>query len=435
MDNNELERREHRRKRRKRAQLLAYFTLLILIVILAVIGYFGVVKIRQLKTEYDERVAASLAEAANALEEVGTEENEAIDEALTEEAASEPVTDEEPEITTDELDELVDVLIADMTLEEKLAGLFIVSPEALTGVTTQTAAGNSTKNAIEANPVGGFIFTSKNYLSATQFQEMITNMNGYSKFPLFTAIDREPGNDTSFGITQTDNTATLTDTANVNVVFSLLTEGLTHNHLNTILAPVADIVAEDGNKSLQGRTFGTDGESVSPLVSSAVKAIEEKANSVVKTFPGEGSVSSDNELTKSVEELKNAELLAFKGAVDAKASAIIVSNLYATGICGERIPACLSDEVVSLLREYLGFNGIIMTDYLNDTTVTSNYSAKDAAIAAINAGCDMLLCPKNYKEAYNGLLEAVNAGSISEDRINEALHRIYRVKYKDALDS
>ncbi len=430
MDNNELERREQRRKRRKRSTVIAYLILIVLLVGIGVVGYFGVIEIKQLKTDYDERVLAGLEEASTeaALEESATEEA-STDTEVTKEVVEEVA---EPEDTTDELDELVDVLIADMTLEEKIAGLFIVSPESLTGVTTQTAAGNATKTAIEENPVGGFIFTSKNYTSKSQFQEMLTNMKTYAKFPLFMAVDQEPGSDTSFGLTQSDAQSAISDAATAGAVYSIFADGLSDAYLNMVFSPLADIVSEDGNSSLQGRTFGNDAEAAKPLVAAAVNSIEDTMSAVAKTFPGEGSVNSDKELTKSAEELKNAELISFEGALNA--SSIIVSNLYATGITGEKIPACLSSDVITLLRDYLGYSGIIMTDYLNEETVTANYLSADAAIAAINAGCDLLLCPKNYKEAYNALFDAVNNGELSEERINESLHRIYRVKYKEALD-
>lgn len=427
MDNNELERREQRRKKRKRSTIFAYLILLVLLVGIGVVGYFGVIKIKYLKDEYDEKVMESLEEAANeATEEAATET--AVTETVTE-IVTETVAEEE---TTDELDEIVDALLTEMTLEEKVAGLFIVSPEALTGVTTQTAAGDATKTAVEANPVGGFIFTSKNYTSKSQFQEMLANIQGYAKYSTFLAVDREPGSDTSFGLTQSDAQSAISDASTAGAVYSILADGLADDYFNMMLSPLADIVSEDGNTSLQGRAFGNDATAVQPLVQAAVNSIEESMSAVAKTFPGEGSVNSDNELTKSAEELKNAEFISFAGATNA--SAIMVSNLYATGITGEKIPACLSGDVISLLRDYLGYKGIIMTDYLNEETITSNYSAGEAAVNAINAGCDMLLCPKSYSEAYSAVLEAVNNGEITEDRINESLHRIYRVKYADAVE-
>ena len=88
----------------------------------------------------------------------------------------------------------------------------------------------------------------------------------------------------------------------------------------------------------------------------------------------------------------------------------------------------------NLLRNQLGYNGIVITDALDMSAITDSYSSAEAAVKAIEAGADMLLMPENFEEAYQGLLEAVQNGTISEDRINESLKRIYRVKYRDRID-
>ena len=90
--------------------------------------------------------------------------------------------------------------------------------------------------------------------------------------------------------------------------------------------------------------------------------------------------------------------------------------------------------ISDLLRNQLGYNGIVITDALDMSAITDYYSSAEAAVKAIEAGADMLLMPENFEEAYQGLLEAVQNGTISEDRINESLKRIYRVKYRDRIE-
>jgi beta-N-acetylhexosaminidase len=85
------------------------------------------------------------------------------------------------------------------------------------------------------------------------------------------------------------------------------------------------------------------------------------------------------------------------------------------------------------LRGALGFNGIVITAPLNEKAVTEYYTSKDAAIAAIKAGADMIYIPENFEEAYAGLLAEVQDGNISEERINESLRRIYSIKYADKV--
>ena len=76
-----------------------------------------------------------------------------------------------------------------------------------------------------------------------------------------------------------------------------------------------------------------------------------------------------------------------------------------------------------------------MTDMLNESAITGNYSSAQAAVAAIQAGADIVVCPADYKEAYQGVMDAVSSGTITEERIQESLYRIYRVKYKNTLDN
>ena len=99
------------------------------------------------------------------------------------------------------------------------------------------------------------------------------------------------------------------------------------------------------------------------------------------------------------------------------------------------VPACLSSEVVTdMLRNDLEYDGIIMTDYMNTNSLIQHYKHADAAVMAIEAGCDMLVSPGNFQKAYNGILDAVNSGKITEERIDESIRRIYRVKYKNAVN-
>ena len=131
-----------------------------------------------------------------------------------------------------------------------------------------------------------------------------------------------------------------------------------------------------------------------------------------------------------------ADILApFKAGIDAGADMIMVCAATSSGITGDDTPSCLSSAVVTdLLRGQLGYQGIIITDTLSDETILERYSDGDAAVAAIQAGADMIFIPGNFEESYNGVLSAVQSGIISEDRINESLSRIYRVKYAGRVD-
>ncbi|MDE5824878.1 MAG: glycoside hydrolase family 3 protein, partial [Lachnospiraceae bacterium] len=91
--------------------------------------------------------------------------------------------------------------------------------------------------------------------------------------------------------------------------------------------------------------------------------------------------------------------------------------------------------VNDVLRNTLGFQGVVMTDYLDDSAITDNYSSAEAAVAAIQAGADILLAPEDYQEAYEGVLQAVTDGTITQERIHDSVYRIYRIKYKNVIES
>ena len=96
----------------------------------------------------------------------------------------------------------------------------------------------------------------------------------------------------------------------------------------------------------------------------------------------------------------------------------------------------MSEEVITnLLRGELGYQGIIITDAMNMTAITEYYTADDAAVRALKAGADMILMPDDFEQAYQGVLNAVQEGVIAEERINESLKRIYRVKFRNRIDA
>ena len=102
---------------------------------------------------------------------------------------------------------------------------------------------------------------------------------------------------------------------------------------------------------------------------------------------------------------------------------------------GDNTPASLSSVIIEdELRGVLGFDGIVITGALDDGAITEYYTSDQAAVMAIKAGADMIYLPEDFETAYNGLLEAVNNGEISEERITESLSRIYRIKYADRVE-
>ena len=125
----------------------------------------------------------------------------------------------------------------------------------------------------------------------------------------------------------------------------------------------------------------------------------------------------------------------FKAAIDAGANMIMVGHMAAPSLVGDNTPSSMSSVIVTdILRDELGFEGVIITDAMDMSAISEYYESDHAAIMALKAGCDMILMPDDYEAAYNGVLQAVKDGVISEERVNDSLRRIYRIKLADKVD-
>ena len=138
---------------------------------------------------------------------------------------------------------------------------------------------------------------------------------------------------------------------------------------------------------------------------------------------------------KTKEDFETTDFLSFQAGIDAGADFVMVSHLSVPNITGDNTPASLSAKMITdILRGELGFNGVVITDAMDMKAVTEYYTADEAAVKALQAGADMILMPEDFETAYQGVLDAVNNGTLSEERINESLQRIYRVKYSDKAE-
>lgn len=211
---------------------------------------------------------------------------------------------------------------------------------------------------------------------------------------------------------------------------------------NLDFAPVADIWSNPENTVIGKRAFGTDADTVVQCVPSVVRGMREAGVvPVVKHFPGHGDTAVDSHVglpvvDKTVAELEAMELLPFRAAIEGGASAVMVGHILMTQLDRDK-PSSLSPAVVSgLLRETLGFEGVIFTDDLTMGAVSQSYSLGEAAVLAMEAGCDQLLiCHEadNLEAARTALLEAVESGRITQERLDQSLRRILALKNDFAL--
>lgn len=443
------DRREFRRKRRKKNQAAAFLAMLALLAGLAAGGVWGAGKVMVIVQEKkEERLAAKqAAEAAAAQAEAEAQAEKEAAEAAAQ-AAQEPEEPEEVYSQEDILAQVVDSVLQDMTLEEKAAGIFMVTPEAITDVSTVIQAGDGTKEALEKYPVGGLIYFKQNIKDEEQLKDMLSNTSTFSKYPVFLGVDEEGGEVTRVAsalkleaVPSMGELGESGDSAQAYDIMQKVGAYLSSYGFNMDFAPVADVLTDPDNKTIGERSFGSDAAVVAEMTAEAVKGLQDAGVSAcLKHFPGLGSTKEDTHdgaavSKRTLEEMRAEEFTAFRAGIEAGADFVMVSHASVPEAAGDDTPACLSSQVVTdLLRNELGFGGVIITDSLSMKAVTDSHESAEAAVLALQAGCDMLLMPENFEEAYQGVLNAVNDGTLTEERLDESLRRIFNIKYAGTVE-
>ncbi len=212
--------------------------------------------------------------------------------------------------------------------------------------------------------------------------------------------------------------------------------------------PVADVNSNPANPIINTRSFGADPAMVSAMLSAYIEGARDAGMlTTAKHFPGHGDTDTDSHLglartTASVERLNSFELLPFRAAIAAGVDSVMIGHISVPSIEPDpNRPASISPLVVTgLLKKELGFNGLVVTDALDMGALTRVFSGSDAeisgeeAVAAVLAGNDMVIIPSDLGGAYNGLLSAVNQGKITEQRIDESVLKILRMKASVGLN-
>lgn len=360
-----------------------------------------------------------------------------------------PTPTPEPTPTpTPTVEERTAALAAEMTAEmsqyEKICQLIIVSPEDLTGVSTATQAGAATKAGLERYPICGILYRKPNMLSQSQLKQMLDNSQSYSKIPLILTCDEEGGRVTrlmsTVGTTCVGPMLDYEDQGPETAYDNAYTIGsdLASCGFNTDLAPVADVWTNPENTVIGDRAYSTDFNTAAELVAAAVEGFHDGGvGAVLKHFPGHGGTSTDSHdgatyLYRTLDQLRQGELIPFQAGIEAGADAVMMGHLIVPDLDDQ--PAPLSYEIVTgLLREEMGFNGVVMTDAMEMSALTKYYTGGQAAVMAIQAGVDILLCPGDLDSTIAALEAAVEDGSISEERLDESVQRILTFKINRGL--
>lgn len=337
--------------------------------------------------------------------------------------------------------------LAAMTVEEKVGQLLIGGFEG-------TEIGDQATRLVQEYQVGGLILYGRNITGAGQ---LVTLTNGLKALngdgiPLFLSIDQEGGGVDRMPpeVRRTPGAYCVGQTGSVPAAQSygdVLAAECAAFGLNLDFAPVLDVWSNPGNTVIGQRAFSADARTVAGLGPAAARRMMDQGIiPAVKHFPGHGDTAVDSHVglpvvDKSLEELEKTELIPFRAAIqsagtDGQVPAVMVAHILLTQLDPER-PASLSPAVVTgLLREELGFAGAVLTDDLTMGAVTQSYGLGEAAVLAVEAGCDILLVchgPDSVPAVRTALLEAAASGRITAERLDESVYRILRLKTEYAL--
>ncbi len=454
------ERREYRRKRRARNRALAFIALIVIAVLLGVGIYFLLTEGTQyLKKKQAEAEAARQAVAAQAAEGPGESEN-AEEEKSEEPVAIEtpdfedeptptPEEEEVPEESGPERDPKAQELLDKMKLEQKVDALFLVAPETVTGVDRATQAGEGTKDALSNYAVGGIIYNASNVTGADQFKEMIKNTREYYSElygrELIVAVTEEGAFNTiagkATGVKAAKTASELAkevDTEAAYQNYSDMAAYLKEYGVTLNLAPQGSVLTND-KCYLKDRLFGNDPNVAETLVKSAVKGLKDGGiDAAMTAFPGEGELTAAPEKAeaatgRSYTEMRECEFLPYQAAIEEGVSAIVVSNIIwnntdeGNSTAGDT-SACISGQLVNeILRDALGFSGVVITAPMDEKAFSGAEDIASAGVKALNAGADMICVydKEKFEKIRQGILDALNAGELSEERLDDSLERIF----------
>lgn len=333
--------------------------------------------------------------------------------------------------------------VEQMTLDEKIGQMMFAG---VSGTTLQP----ETTSLIQKAKVGGLILYGNNLETPQQTVTLMNDImaaNSKNQLPLFLGTDQEGGKVVRLP-GALNNFPTNRKIGDINQskfsfeIGQLLGEQLRAFGFNLDFAPVLDVNSNPNNPIIGDRSFSNDPAIVSQLGIQTMKGLEsEQVIPVVKHFPGHGDTSVDSHLelpkvTKSLNDLNQLELVPFKEAINSGADVVMVAHILLPKI-DPQYPSSMSKEIITgMLRKQLGFDGVVMTDDMTMKAITNHYAIGQAAVDSIKAGSDIILIAHEYANmtaAIEAVKVAVSNGEITEERINESVQRILKLKEKYQL--
>jgi len=342
----------------------------------------------------------------------------------------------------EEFSDAITQTIAGMSLDEKIGQLIIA------GLESKEPESRAEKMITEQH-VGGVIFYKYNLATAKEVVEYVNQLkawNSENAAPLILSVDQEGGK-----VSRLPGLEKLPDAAKIGksgklpfaeAAGSLLAREVKEMGMNMNYAPVLDINSNPNNPVIGTRSFGATPEVVTPMGITVMKAIKEQGViPVVKHFPGHGDTGVDSHLElpiveKNLEQLQAFEWLPFAEAIKQGTDAVMIAHILFPQL-DKQYPASLSKTIVTdQLRGTLKFDGVIMTDDLTMGAIAVHYGIGEAAVQAILAGTDIVLVAHDYNNIDNviaAIKQSVEDGKLTEQRIDESVERILRMKQRYGL--
>lgn len=332
------------------------------------------------------------------------------------------------------IDEKVDKIVASMSKTEKIGQMVMIGIQG-------TKVDDDSLYMLNQYHMGGVILFDRNMDSPEQVKQLTSDLQAQSneKVPLFIGIDEEGGDVVRMAekLTPPPSQKEIGATGDIEQAktWAIKTaKSLKDMGINVNFAPVADVGSNDK------RSYSTDANTVIDFVRAATKGYQQE-NIIysLKHFPGIGKGKVDSHIDSSSidvakEVLMTEDILPFKTIIDESDPNdyfILVSHLKYLAL-DEEYPASLSSKIMTdLLRNELGYKGIIITDDMEMGAVANHNDFRSIGVNAVKAGADIVLVCHEYEhqqEVYLGLLDAVNNGEISQERIDESIKRIIKVK-------
>ncbi|MCY9785548.1 glycoside hydrolase family 3 protein [Nocardiopsis sp. EMB25] len=334
-------------------------------------------------------------------------------------------------------------VLEEMDLDTKIGQLLVLTAQGT------TAAENAAQ--IEAYRPGGLIYFDANLTDAPQIAEMSAGLQGLAAgqgagVPLFVGVDQEQGMVARLPVGTRFPDAMAVgatgDPAMAELLASTTAAELTALGINLDYAPVADVNTNPDNPVIGVRSFGSDPDLVAEMVVAEADAYAGAGVvPVVKHFPGHGDTDVDSHTGLPVIDLPRQtweaeHLPPFRAAVAAGVDAVMTAHVLMPGLDGSRDPepATLSPALIDgVLRDELGFDGVVTTDALNMEGVRQTHSDGEVAVRAVEAGVDQLLMPPDPAAAVAALRAAVDGGRLTEERIDASVLRVLTLKEKRGI--